>query len=120
MSSASIEHLYRYAFASAVLQRSKEERVQLATSGGTAPLPYFFQGQLKQPRLTAQLLRALSKVVTTRFHIPAAMLRRILATRDPVVTSGGGLLRFEGFSGCCSTYARVDIHPDAYKGVVVG
>src|SRR5262249_49873042 len=95
------------------------ERLQLATSGGAAPFPYFFQGQLKRPRLTAQLLRALAKVVTTRFHIPPAMLRKILLTRDPVVTSGGGLIRFEGFSACCSAYARVDVCPDAYDGVVV-
>lgn len=119
MSSAAIEHAYRYAFASNVVQNSAGERLQLATSGGQAQFPYFFQGQLKQPRLTAQLLRTLSKVVMTRFHIPAVMLRKILATRDPVVTSGGGLIRFEGFSGCCSTYARVDLNPEAYDGVVV-
>ena len=33
---------------------------------------------------------------------------------DPVVTSGGGLLRFEGFSSCCGAYARVDLSPDAF------
>lgn len=119
MSSPGIEHSYRYAFASAVLERNKGEQLQLATSGGAAKYPYFFQGQLKYPRLTAQLLRTLAKVVTARFHIPAAMLKRILATRDPVVTSGGGLIRFEGFSACCSTYARVDAAPGAYDGVVV-
>lgn len=93
--------------------------MRLATSGGTRDFPYFFQGALLRPRLTALLLRALSKIVAARFHIPAAMLRRILAMSDPVVTSGGGLLRFEGFSGCCSTYCRVDLLPDAYTGVVV-
>ncbi|RYD63175.1 MAG: SWIM zinc finger family protein, partial [Verrucomicrobiaceae bacterium] len=48
------------------------------------------------------------------------MLKRILAERDPVVTCGGGMLRFEGFSACCSTYCRVDLDPDAYDGVTVG
>jgi hypothetical protein len=119
MSSAAIEHAYRYAFASDVVSKGEREQMQLATSGGKAEFPYFFQGQIKHPRLTAQLLRTLAKVVTTRFHIPAAMLRKILATRDPVVTSGGGMIRFEGFSGCCSTYARVDLTPEAYDGVVV-
>jgi len=119
MSSAAIEHTYRYAFASGVSDGASGGRVQLATSGGRAEFPYFFQGQLKHPRLTALLLRTLSKVVATRFHIPAVMLRRILAARDPVVTSGGGLLRFEGFSSCCSTYARVDLDPEAYEGVAV-
>src|SRR5262245_23262727 len=99
MSSAAIEHTYHYAFASDVLEGAKGEQVRLATSGGKARFPYFFQGQLKHPRLTAQLLRALSNTVATRFHIPAAMLKRILAASDPVVTSGGGLIRFEGFSG---------------------
>jgi hypothetical protein len=119
MSAAGIEHTYRYAFASELLEKNKGERLQLATSGGRSEFPYFFQGQLKHPRLTAQLLRTLSKVVTSRFHIPAAMLEKILATRDPVVTSGGGLIRFEGFSGCCSAYGRVDVGPEGYDGVVV-
>ena len=30
------------------------------------------------------------------------------------------MLRFEGFSGCCSAYARVDVTPDAYAGEVFG
>ena len=94
--------------------------MQLATSGGGAEFPYFFQGRLKQPRVTAQALRGLAKVVGSRFHLPPAMLKRILAQRDPVVTSGGGMLRFEGFSACCSAYARVDLTPDAYDGVVAG
>jgi hypothetical protein len=119
MSSAAIEHTYRYAFASEVRGRGTSERIQLATSGGQARFPYFFQGQLKHPRLSALLLRTLSKVVATRFHIPPAMMRRLQAMWDPVVTSGSGLLRFEGFSGCCSTYARVDLNPEAYDGVVV-
>jgi hypothetical protein len=119
MSAAAIEHTYRYAFASELVEKDEGERLQLATSGGRSEFPYFFQGQLKHPRLTAQLLRTLSKVVASRFHIPAAMLQKILATRDPVVTSGGGLIRFEGFSACCSTYARVDVSPGGYDGVVV-
>ncbi len=56
------------------------------------------------------------EVVQSRFHIPAAMLARILAQADPVVTCGDDRLRFEGFSACCSTYARVDFLPDAVRG----
>lgn len=115
-----IPHHYRYLFPSALIADEKKPRIRLSTSGGAAEYPYFFQGALRQPRLTAQLLRALSQVVAARFHLPPAMLKRILAESDPVVTSGGGLLRFEGFSACCSTYARVDLNPDAYAGVVVG
>jgi hypothetical protein len=117
--SGTVVHTYRYAENSALVH-TRDAEMRLATSGGAGDFPYFFQGALTQPRLTAQLLRALSKVVASRFHIPPAMLKRLIAQSDPVVTSGGGLLRFEGFSACCSTYARVDLNPDAYEGVVVG
>lgn len=114
-----VQHAYRYPFTSAFVSGGAAPQVRLATSGGTAPHPFFFQGSLEQPRLTAHLLRVLAKVVGARFHVPAAMLARILRECDPVVTSGGGLLRFEGFSACGSTYARVDLNPDAYTGVVI-
>lgn len=114
-----VPHTYRYGFASGIAAERQGASMQLATSGGAAAFPYFFQGALKQPRLTAQLLRVLARLVGTRFHTPAAMLERILRESDPVVTSGGGLLRFEGFSACGSAYGRVDLGPDAYDGVVV-
>jgi hypothetical protein len=115
-----VPHTYRYGFASTLEPQARGPEMRLATSGGTSGFPYFFQGALTQPRLTAQLLRVLSKVVSARFHVPASMLARILRESDPVVTCGGGLLRFEGFSACGSTYARVDLNPEAYDGVVVG
>jgi len=115
-----IEHVYRYPFASQMADACGRPCARLATSGGVAEFPYFFQGALKHPRLTAQLLRVLAKVVAARYHVPPAMLEHILRECDPVVTSGGGLLRFEGFSACASAYARVDLEPDAYEGVVVG
>lgn len=117
--SGMLEHTYRYAHSSE-LEHADGPRMRLATSGGVTEFPYFFQGALTRPRLTAQLLRVLSKVVASRFHTPPVMLARLIAMRDPVVTSGGGMLRFEGFSACSSTYARVDLNPDAYEGVVVG
>jgi hypothetical protein len=101
-------------------ERNNHAGWRLATSGGGEDFPYFFQGRLKRPRTTAQCLRVLAKVVGSRFHLPAAMRQRLLINSDPVVTSGGGLLRFEGFSACCSAYARLDLEPDAYDGVVVG
>lgn len=66
------------------------------------------------------MLFVLSKIVSTRFYIPPAMLEKLILERDPVITSGGQMLRFEGFSACCSTYARVDVSPEAYKGQIVG
>jgi hypothetical protein len=115
-----IQHTYRYAFESHLDADPRNPQLRLATSGGAADCPYFFQGALTRPRLTAQLLRALSQIVAARYHVPPAMLERILRECDPVVTSGGGMLRFEGFSACASVYARVDLNPDAYAGVVVG
>lgn len=94
--------------------------MRLGTSGGISEHPYFFQGKLRRPRAVALALRTLSRVVAVRFHIPAAMLEKILRLSDPVVTCGGGTLRFEGFSGCCGAYARVDIDPDAYDAVLAG
>ena len=60
------------------------------------------------PRETAEMLLVLSEVVRTHFFLPRpAML-------DPVVTSNDSMLRFEGFSGCCGVYARVDIPAEAF------
>ena len=118
MSGPSLLHTYRYAGDSA-LTRGAAPELRLVTSGGTDPHPFFFRGQLVQPRQTALLLRGLSRIVGTRFYVPPAMLARILREADPVVTSGGGMLRFEGFSGCASAYARVDLSPGAYAGDIV-
>jgi hypothetical protein len=86
---------------------------------GVAEHPYFFQGVLLRPKQVADLLRGLMEVVHSRFHIPAAMLRRILTLADPVVTSSEGGLRFEGFSACCGVYARLDLLPSATRGEVL-
>ncbi|WP_408889221.1 SWIM zinc finger family protein [Myxococcus faecalis] len=113
-----LNHTYLYAGPSELVPVEKGHALRLMTSGGGAPQPYFFEGRLLQPRLTALSLRALSRVVGSRFFIPPAMLNRILREADPVVTCGRGMLRFEGFSGCASTYARVDLPPAAYEGDV--
>jgi SWIM zinc finger len=111
---------YRYAHASA-LQHSAQSHLTLATSdAGGATNPHFFEGQLLQPRLISELLTTVALVVGSRFFTPANTVARAIALADPVVTSGGGLLRFEGFSACCSTYARVDLLPTAYRGDVIG
>src|SRR5215217_4540441 len=113
-----LSHTYQYSGPSELVAVERGQALRLMTSGGGAPRPYFFEGRLLQPRLTAQALRALSRVVGTRFYIPPAMLHRILLEADPVVTCGRGMLRFEGFSSCASTYARVDLTPEAYEGDV--
>lgn len=120
MSGPALDYTYRYARPSSLEWADGGPALLLATSGGAAEYPHFFRGRLLAPRRTADLLLALVHVVHSRFHVPPAMLARILALADPVVTSGGGRLRFEGFSACCSAYARVDLLPEAVDGEIVG
>ena len=58
-----LTHVYRYIGASAFAKSS----LYLATSGGAEPTPFFFSGTLVRAKLTADLLRALSRIVGARF-----------------------------------------------------
>lgn len=113
---ATVEHTYRYEGHSEIVTTRGLRALELSTSGPHSEHPFFFEGALTKPRLTALALRSLSKVVGSRFYAPPAMLQKILALADPVVTCSRGMLRFEGFSSCASTYVRVDLTPEAYKG----
>src|SRR4051812_28429310 len=114
-----MQHAYRYAVPS-TLTLSGAPRLSLATAENAGAYPYFFEGAIRQPRLVADLLTGVHLVFGSRFFTPANSVAKAIALADPVVTSGGGLLRFEGFSACCSAYARVDLLPDAYDGNVIG
>jgi len=117
MSALAIPYTYRYSHASQ-LDRGA---LRLATFIPEAESPpHFFAGQLQQPRLAADLLRGLMSIVHSRFHVPAAMLERILLAADPVVTCSDDRLRFEGFSSCCGAYARIDFLPGAMTGETFG
>lgn len=117
---ANFAHTYRYAEASFV-DFANGARLKLATSSpGVTSNPHFFDGALHQPQLAAQLLSAVHLLVGSRFFTPANSVGLAIALADPVVTSGGGMLRLEGFSACCSTYIRVDMEPQAYAGDTVG
>ncbi|MBX0292251.1 SWIM zinc finger domain-containing protein [Hymenobacter sp. HSC-4F20] len=70
----------------------------------------FFWGRLRNSWLAARGLSTLAKVVASRFVPQSAALR------DPIVTAGAGLLRFEAFSSCNGVYARLDLGPDALDG----
>src|ERR1044071_4897396 len=109
--SAAVEHTYEYPFASEVIDGAGGKRLRLATSGAKREHPHFFQGWMRQPRRTSDMLLALSLISRTRYFLAPGMLGRILAAADPVVTSGGERLRFEAFSVCCGVYGRVDLHP---------
>lgn len=114
-----VQHAYSYR-ANSLLSDDAQPHLRLATaSNGTLVHPFFFTGQARQPRLVAELLTTVHVVVGSRFFTPSNTLASKIALADPVVTSGGGTLRFEGFSSCCSTYVRADLMPGSYDGDVV-
>lgn len=114
-----IPHAYRYLEPSA-LSEGPAPRLTLATSTGSQQHPHFFEGRVHQPRRFAQLLSAVHLIVGTRFFTPANSVARAVMLADPIVTAGGGWLRFEGFSSCGSTYVRADLLPAGYEGDCVG
>ncbi|QDU98574.1 SWIM zinc finger family protein [Lignipirellula cremea] len=121
MSALENPQILRYPFPSQFDGEGATRTLRLATfRSGEDPSPFFFEGRLARPQQTAELLRAIMTVVQSRFHIPAAMLGRILAEADPVVTANDDRLRFEGFSACCGAYARLDLLPGAFAGTVAG
>lgn len=105
MSTSSIEHAYQYPFASTL---ENQRWVMAASSGPSLDEHTFFDGRLTRPDVTARLLLVLSHIVRTHFFDarPPQM--------DPIATSSPSMVRFEGFSGCCGAYARVDLDPRAF------
>lgn len=121
MSAIPQEHFFRYPFPSELIPDGRRQLLRLATfRKGPQASPFFFEGQLTNPQQTAELLRAVMTVVQSRFHIPAAMLDRILAESDPMVTSNDDRLRFEGFSACCGVYVRADLLSGSFEGNAIG
>lgn len=115
-----MQYAYRYAVPSSFTD-DRLPKLSLATADADgAAHPYFFEGRVARPRLIADLLTAVHGIVAARFFTPPNSVAKAIALADPVVTSGGGLLRFEGFSSCCSAYVRADLLPQAYRGEVVG
>src|ERR1700675_2616506 len=92
------EQTYRYPFASDIVGAGDRRQLRLATSGGPASNPRFFRGRLLLPVLAADLLLTPRDGARSRFHVPAAMLARILELADPVATCADDRLRFEAFS----------------------
>lgn len=108
--SAALDYTYSYLAGS----RLEDARLTLATCSGVEQHPYFFEGRLLEPRSVADQLLVLTRVVRTHFFL------RRPALLDPVLTAGQGVLRVEGFSGCCGVYARIDLHQQAFDAELVG
>jgi hypothetical protein len=110
----SLAHRYLYVEPSNVVSTARGAELRLATCGVHGEHPHFFRGRMVQPRLVADLLLVLMQVVRTHFWQPRP------AQLDPVVTASEPCLRFEGFSGCCGVYARVDLQASAFDAEIGG
>jgi hypothetical protein len=118
------EQTFSYVRPSALTFADGQGDLMLATSGGSttrgvATHPIFFDGFLGHPQQSAAALLAVAKVARTRFYTPPSMLAASLRAADPVVTSNGDRLRFEGFSACCGVYARFDALEKSLDGRVI-
>ena len=114
MTVAAIDHTYCYSFASFVGPADDAFGLCLATCGRQQEHPCFFRGRLREPRVAGDLLSVLCEVVRTHFFQPRP------PNFDPVITSSPEMLRFEGFSGCCGVYARVDLPAPAFDRDIQG
>lgn len=109
-----LDFTYRYAHPSQVSTLEQGKGLSLATCSARQEQPHFFDGRMRQPRVVGDLLLALTEVVRTHFFKPVPV------ALDPVVTSNEEMLRFEGFSGCCGVYARVDLPAEAFDSEIQG
>ena len=116
MPALALEYTYAYRRPSALLPDERRNCLSLVTGAPRAPDTRFFRGAVLHPKRTVDLLLAVVEVVQSRFHVPPALLKKILANADPVITCGADRLRFEGFSACCGAYARLDLLPNAVEG----
>ena len=107
------KHVYRYGRTSEFLSAATTATLALATDRNVPSDRAFLRATATAPLVTAKALRAVSEVVGSRFYVPPSMLAKILREADPVVTVGGEAVRFEGFSACCSAYARLDLNDSA-------
>lgn len=114
MCAATLDFTYQYEFASGLGETEQGVGLRLATCGAQQEHPFFFAGKMLAPRETGVMLLALSEVVRTHFFLPRPPFT------DPVVTSNATMLRFEGFSGCCGVYARVDLPAEAFRTDFLG
>jgi hypothetical protein len=116
MQTLDLDYTFRYHSSSALVEDAGRNRLALVTMPDRHGATRFFDGAVAAPKRTADLLLTVVDVVESRFHIPPAMLARILKASDPVITCGREMMRFEGFSACCGVYVRLDLLPYALDG----
>ncbi|MEO1678566.1 MAG: SWIM zinc finger family protein [Pseudomonadota bacterium] len=108
---AAIDQTYRYAQPSVLRPSPAGRELALAcdTPAADEGPVRFLSARALYPDVTAKGLRGVSEIVGARYYVPPSMLARILREADPVATVSPGAVRFEGFSACCSVYARMDL-----------
>ncbi|MEM1427909.1 MAG: SWIM zinc finger family protein [Pseudomonadota bacterium] len=108
-----VDQTFRYTGASALRTGRDATSLALVGEADGTDAPVFLRARARDPFVTARGLRAVTEIVGSRFYVPPAMVARILREADPVVTVGAETLRFEGFSACCSAFARLDLSSEA-------
>jgi len=105
----SFAHRYHYPRASALEPRSTGVGCLLVGDHDG-----LFRGLVAQPRRVAVGLRTIGRTATSRFYLPPNVIAHL---QDPIATVAREAVRFESFSGCCSTYARLDLDEQAFDRV---
>ncbi|NIF07144.1 SWIM zinc finger family protein [Chryseobacterium sp. Tr-659] len=108
--------IYNYSKSSSLVKKDTLEELFLAKYSEihkNTDAPCFFWGNVGQPFILARCLITLSNIVKSSFNLSPFQMALL---KDPIVTAGNGMLRFEGFSHCAGVYARIDVLPDALEG----
>ena len=113
-----LEHVVRYAAPSRVVRSPGRSELRLSSDTNVcdrAAVRLRFDGAFARPGLAARMLRSVGLVVRSHFSRSPDDGATVL---DPVLTTGDGWLRVEGFSGCAGVYARADFGPASHGGAV--
>jgi hypothetical protein len=111
------ERLARYRYAEpSIVDTVARPTLVLATSGGPAPHPHFFAGQVKSPRLIAELLTAVHLVVNSRFFTPPNALARMIA----VIACGSAREAARAISDDDRVFAALERHKARRAGGAAG
>lgn len=104
-----MDYTYRYPYSSELREVVKGHTLQLASFNPKPNSQFFFDADILSPQLLGMQLSLLHRIVQTHFFKPMP------ADLDPVVTCHTEQLRFEGFSGCCGVYVRLDANTDSFN-----
>ncbi|MCO7223473.1 SWIM zinc finger family protein [Pleionea sp. CnH1-48] len=110
-----IEQHYQYHQHSSLEKARRGLCLNLSSSAELTQSATLFEGDIQHSEVTARSLRVLGDVIESRFYEPAALNNKRAKHADPLATVGHDALRFEGFSSCCSIYARLDIFSQGFK-----